>query len=98
MSIMLWSGRGRADVAADVTSETSPQLVHRLFAASILIKGVDGVLETIGGILLMFVSSKTLNSLVIFSLHMNCPKILMIGLPQRCAMPFTTYPRTPKFS
>ena len=40
--------------------------MHRLFVASVLIKGVDGVLETIGGILLMFVSPKALNSLVIF--------------------------------
>lgn len=44
----------------------SRQHVHRLFAASVLIKGVDGVLETIGGILFMFVSPKALNSLVIF--------------------------------
>ena len=49
-----------------VTSESSPQLVHHLFAASVLIKGVDGVLETIGGFLLMFVSPKALNSLVVF--------------------------------
>lgn len=40
--------------------------MHRLFAASVLIKGVDGVLETIGGILFMFISPKALNSLVIF--------------------------------
>jgi uncharacterized membrane protein len=37
----------------------SQQQVHRLFAAGVLIKGVDGVLETIGGILLMFVSVRT---------------------------------------
>src|SRR2546425_1654372 len=43
----------------------SRQYVHRLFAASVLIKGMDGVLETIGGILFMFVSPKALNSLVI---------------------------------
>jgi uncharacterized membrane protein len=44
----------------------SRQYVHRLFAASVLIKGVDGVLETIGGILFMFVSPKALNSVVAF--------------------------------
>jgi uncharacterized membrane protein len=44
----------------------SPQPRYRLFAVSVLIKGVDGVLETIGGILLMFVSPKALNSLVLF--------------------------------
>jgi hypothetical protein len=48
-----------------VSSEISRQ--HRLFAVSVLIKGVDGVLETIGGILFMFVSPKALNSLVIFA-------------------------------
>src|SRR5436305_1407350 len=49
-----------------MTSKMSQQQVHRLFAAGVLIKGVDGVLETIGGILFMFVSPKALNSLVIF--------------------------------
>ena len=49
-----------------VSSQMSRQHVHRLFAVSVLIKGVDGVLETIGGILFMFVSPKALNSLVIF--------------------------------
>ena len=44
----------------------SRQRVHHLFAVSVLIKGVDGVLETIGGFLFMFVSPKALNSLVIF--------------------------------
>jgi uncharacterized membrane protein len=51
--------------AAEVTSAMSRRHVHRLFAVSILIKGVDGVLETIGGILLLLVSPKALNSLVI---------------------------------
>jgi hypothetical protein len=41
--------------AVEVTSETSRQHMHRLFAASVLIKGVDGVLETIGGILLTWI-------------------------------------------
>jgi len=52
--------------SVEVSSEISRQHVHRLFAVSILIKGVDGVLETIGGILLMFVSPEALNSLVLF--------------------------------
>jgi len=53
-----------------MTSKMSQQHVHRLFAVSIFIKGVDGVLETIGGILLMFISPKALNSLVIvFTAH-----------------------------
>jgi uncharacterized membrane protein len=70
VSMMLWSGKRRGTLAAEVTSETSPQLVDRLFAASVLIKGVDGVLETIGGILFMFVNPKALNSLVVsFTAH-----------------------------
>jgi uncharacterized membrane protein len=53
-----------------VTSKMSQQQVHHLFAAGVLIKGVDGVLETIGGILFMFVDPKALNSLVIsFTAH-----------------------------
>jgi len=52
--------------AVEATSEMSRQQVHRLFAVSVLIKGVDGVLETVGGILLLLVSPKALNSLVIF--------------------------------
>ena len=52
--------------AAEATSAMSRQHMHRLFAVSVLIKGVDGVLETIGGILLLLVSPKALNSLVIF--------------------------------
>jgi uncharacterized membrane protein len=52
------------------TSKMSQQQVHRLFAAGVLIKGVDGVLETIGGILFMFVDPKALSSLVIaFTAH-----------------------------
>ena len=62
MSIMLRP----ATHSVAVTSKISQQQVHRLFAASVLIKGVDGVLETIGGFLFMFVSPKALNSLVVF--------------------------------
>jgi uncharacterized membrane protein len=45
MSIML---RPATHTVA-VTSKMSQQQVHRIFAASVLIKGVDGVVETIGG-------------------------------------------------
>jgi len=64
--LMFRSRRIQDDLPSQVMSETSPQTVHRLFAASVLIKGVDGVLETIGGILFMFVDPKALNSLVIY--------------------------------
>jgi uncharacterized membrane protein len=65
--LRVWSAYSKGLLGAvEVTSEMSRQPMHRLFAVSVLIKGVDGVLETIGGILLMFVSPKALNSLVIF--------------------------------
>src|SRR5437899_7974030 len=52
------------------TGKMSQPRVHRLFAVSVFIKGVDGVLETIGGILSMFVDPKALSSLVIsFTAH-----------------------------
>jgi uncharacterized membrane protein len=76
----------------------SSQRVHRVFAASVLVKGMDGALETIGGILFMFVSPKALSSLAIFSRHMNCRKIPVIGSLQRCAMRLTIYHRTTNFS
>jgi uncharacterized membrane protein len=66
MSIML---RPATHTVA-VTGKMSQQQMHRLFALSILIKAVDGVLEMIGGSLFMFVSPKALNSLVIlFTAH-----------------------------
>ena len=48
MSVML--GEVSHDTV-EMTSKMSQQQVHRLFSVSVLIKGVDGVLETIGGIL-----------------------------------------------
>ncbi|HEX9445137.1 MAG TPA: DUF2127 domain-containing protein [Candidatus Binatia bacterium] len=44
--------------------------IHRLFTAGVFIKGVDGVLETAGGILFMFVDPAALNRLVVaFTAH-----------------------------
>ncbi len=39
--------------------------LHRLFQVAVLIKGIDGILETIGGALLVLVSPDALNRLVI---------------------------------
>jgi uncharacterized membrane protein len=39
-------------------------LTHHLFNISIIAKGFDGVLETIGGILLFFISPAKIHSLV----------------------------------
>jgi len=39
--------------------------LHRLFQAAVVLKGIDGVLESIGGVLLLFVSPAALNRLVV---------------------------------
>jgi uncharacterized membrane protein len=41
------------------------KFIHRLFEVGIWIKGIDGILETIGGVLLLTVSLPALNSYVI---------------------------------
>ena len=38
---------------------------HRLFQVAVVVKGIDGVLEFIGGVLLLFVSPTALHRLVI---------------------------------
>ena len=44
--------------------------VHRLFQAAVIVKGIDGILEFIGGMLLLFVHPSTLNRLVVaFTQH-----------------------------
>jgi len=45
---------------------TKGKTTHRLFEISILLKGLDGILEIAGGFILFFVSSKTLESVVYF--------------------------------
>jgi uncharacterized membrane protein len=39
--------------------------LHRLFQVAVVVKGIDGVLESIGGVLLLFVSPTALHRLVI---------------------------------
>jgi uncharacterized membrane protein len=39
-------------------------LVHKTFEVGILLKGINGVLETIGGILLLFIHPQTINHMV----------------------------------
>jgi uncharacterized membrane protein len=40
--------------------------LHRLFEAGVLLKGIDGILETAGGVLLQFMSLKALNAVLLF--------------------------------
>lgn len=47
---------------------TDPQhqkIVHRFFLISILVKGIDGLLETVGGVLFLLVSRTALNKLIL---------------------------------
>jgi len=44
--------------------ESKNNLIHKSFQIGILVKGIDGVLEIIGGFLLMFVNPVRLNKLI----------------------------------
>lgn len=48
------------------THTDSKKIMHAGFEISLLIKGIDGILETGGGILFLFISPERLNSLVQF--------------------------------
>jgi len=45
---------------------TAQKRLHRFFEIAILVKGIDGVLETFGGLLLLFVPLRSLNDMVAF--------------------------------
>lgn len=45
---------------------TSPDLVHRFFELGILLKGIDGALQLIGGLLLLFLSPSALGGVALF--------------------------------
>ncbi len=53
-------------VAKQTTAEKQRQrgIFHRIFELSICVKSIDGVLEIVGGVLLLLVSGATLNRLV----------------------------------
>jgi uncharacterized membrane protein len=42
------------------------ELLHRLYKASVIIKGIDGILEIIGGFLLIFFSPLTITNTILF--------------------------------
>lgn len=44
----------------------NPQNIHRIFDLSIIVKGVDGLLEIVGGILFLFITPQSLNGIVAF--------------------------------
>jgi len=49
-----------------MTPPTTQKRLHRLFEVAILIKGIDGLLETVAGFLLVFVPLHSLNDIVAF--------------------------------
>lgn len=60
--------------------------LHRLFWASILVKGLDGVLETIGGILVLLASRADLINIVIFLTAPELAEDQGMRSPIICAM------------
>ncbi|MDQ6786037.1 MAG: DUF2127 domain-containing protein [Acidobacteriota bacterium] len=46
--------------------EIKQKNIHRLFDLSIIIKGVDGLLEVVGGFVFLFISPQSLNGIVAF--------------------------------
>ena len=47
-----------------MNSQISEKYIHRIFDAGIILKGIDGALEIIGGLLLIFVRPETINHIV----------------------------------
>ncbi len=45
-----------------MTQTRSARTVHRVFELAILVKGIDGVLETLGGLLILFVPLHSLDT------------------------------------
>ena len=45
--------------------EKAAKLIHEVFDTGIFLKGLNGVLEIIGGVMLIFIHPKTINNWVI---------------------------------
>lgn len=46
-------------------NKKTDEIMHKTFEIGILIKGIDGILQIIGGVLLIFVSPERLNKIII---------------------------------
>ncbi len=55
-----------ADPEGPIVVKNWPALRHKLFHIGIILKGIDGVLEIIGGFLILIISPQTLNKIVYF--------------------------------
>jgi uncharacterized membrane protein len=49
-----------------MTGSQPTSRLHKAFEIAILIKGIDGLVETVGGLLLLFIPLRSLNNLVAF--------------------------------
>lgn len=70
MALVLHSGRAYSpSVAMPIAPFESPSQVartHRLFELALLLKGLDGLIEIVGGLLALFVPLQTVNRLVLW--------------------------------
>ncbi|MEI8217157.1 MAG: DUF2127 domain-containing protein [Eubacteriales bacterium] len=90
MNFINWSKRALAK-AEDPSSGND--LVHKSFEVAILIKGIDGILEIIGGFLLLLLSPVRLNAVVAFLTQHELstdPKDVIANLMVHLASNFST--------
>ena len=52
-------------VLGEMEQPQRERMLRRLFRGGILLKGVDGILETIGGVLFLFMSRASMNKIVV---------------------------------
>jgi uncharacterized membrane protein len=45
-------------------NQTEEKYIHRIFDIGIILKGIDGLLEIVGGLLLIFIRPETINGIV----------------------------------
>jgi uncharacterized membrane protein len=64
--ILKFLNYGKHSVTQIKWTNKKDEIVHKIFELGILIKGIDGVLQVLGGILLMFFNPIRLNKLVVF--------------------------------
>ncbi|HWS91155.1 MAG TPA: hypothetical protein VN306_01225, partial [Mycobacterium sp.] len=54
---------GVTDEGAAKTERSKPDLLDKTFNVTLILKGIDGLLELVGGILLLVISPETFNHL-----------------------------------
>ena len=85
--------RLKKDIIEVEDPDSGNDLIHKSFEVAILLKGIDGVLEIIGGLLLLFLSPIRLNDLIILLTQHELsvdPKDLIANYMVHFASSFTT--------